>query len=333
MTSMESSMEIVFASLSEAELDEMETMVTFLPDVLGDEELTGITPAEMLGSSGLLVTSGNHVWFITKGRGDRAIKYWDADFNKIVASHWSAGKLKMNKQGVFSLNAEFELVGAKPPDAFLDVLANLTPLTRDAASPAKLSNKIEWREAGSVSQEKMDAIDRALKNLSVFEAKALSKGEIKELPNILWEDELPVAVIAGTYHNGNGILVATERRLIFVDKGMFGLTVEDIYFEDISSVESHEGWVMGSLTIYARGNKESVENVAKENVRPFSDLLRNELAKSKQMNVKMVAQTQEAVSTPTRADNIDALFKLAELHKMGVLTDEEFTDQKAKLLM
>ena len=334
MLSMEASMDIVFDSLSETELEEMESLVNFLPDLLEDSELVGVTPASLSGAgTGLLVTSGNHIWYITKGWGSTVAKSWDADFNKITAAHWSAGKLKLNKQGVFSLSPEFELVGRKSPDPFLNALAELTPLTHASASPAKLSNNVDWRDVVSVPEEKLDAIDRALKSLSVFDANALSKGEIKELPNVLWEDELPVAVITGFYHGGNAILVTTDRRLIFIDKGLIGLTVEDIYFEDISSIESHQGIVSGSLTIYARGNKESITHVEKDSVRPFSDLLRNELAKAKQMKVDMLTQTQQAAQTPTRADNIDALFKLAELHKMGVLTDEEFADQKAKLLM
>ena len=333
MVSMESSMEIVFASLSEAELEEMEALVNYLPNLLGDGELMGITPARVsMAGSGLLVVSDSHIWYIFKSLG-KPSKNWDADLSKVEAAHLSAGKLTLNKQGAFSRNLECELIGDKSLDSFLQTLADLTPLTRSAPSSARLSNEVEWRDVGSVSQDKTDAIDKALKNLSVFEASALSKGEIKELPNILWEDELPASVIRGTYHNGNGILVATDRRLIFIDKGLVGLTVEDIYFEDISSIESHQGWLMGSLTIYARGNKESVENVHKQNVRPFSDLLRNELAKSKKMKVDMLAPTQQVVSTPTRADNIDALFKLSELHKMGILTDDEFAEQKAKLLM
>lgn len=325
-------MEIVFASLSEEEIDEMEAHIYHLPNLLGDDELIGVAPAKVwMWGSGLLVVSDSHMWYIGKYFG-KPTKFWDADFSEIASAHWSDGKLVVNKQGAFSQNLECELIGEKSQNSFSDSLAEVVPLTQPVGSPSKLSNNVEWRISGAIPEEKEDAIDRALKNLSVFEASALSKGEIKELPNILWEDELPVAVITGRYRNGNGILVATGRRLIFVDKGLIGLTVEDFYYEDISSIESHQGWIFGTLTIYARGNKESVEHVPKKDIRPFSDLLRNELAKSKQMKVDMLAQTQQVASIPTRADNIDALFKLAELHKMDVLTDDEFAEQKAKFL-
>ena len=333
MTSMASSMEIVFASLSQAELDDVEALVSFLPKLMGENELIGIAPAKMLGvGRGLLVLSDAHIWYVHKSLG-RPRKAWDTEISKVESAHFLAGTLTIKRQGAFRRVFIAELVGDKLTEPFLNVLAGVVPLTKSALKTSRLSSDVEWHEEGSVSEEKVAAIDRALGSLSVFDARALSKGEIRELPNILWEDEMPIAVITGTYHKGNGILVVTDRRLIFIDKGLVGLTVEDIYFEDISSIESHQGWMMGSLTIYARGNKESIENVLKNNVRPFSDLLRNELAKSKKLNVDLTPQAQRASTTLDPAANIDALYKLAELHKMGALTDEQFEEQKAKLLM
>ena len=48
-------------------------------------------------------------------------------------------------------------------------------------------------------------------------SKLIGRKEIKELPDILWEDEIVENLIQGFYNNGNGILVATNRRLIFID--------------------------------------------------------------------------------------------------------------------
>ena len=86
----------------------------------------------------------------------------------------------------------------------------------------------------------------------------MTRGEIKELPLILWENELPEKLITGTYNNGRGMLVATNRRLIFIDKGMVSLKVEDFSYDKISSIESKTGMVFGSLTIYASGKQREV---------------------------------------------------------------------------
>lgn len=61
--------------------------------------------------------------------------------------------------------------------------------------------------------------------------------EIKELPNILWEDEVVEGMITGTYNSKIGALFATNKRLIFVDKGLlFGLKVEDFPYDKITSI-------------------------------------------------------------------------------------------------
>jgi hypothetical protein len=48
-------------------------------------------------------------------------------------------------------------------------------------------------------------IEQALKSLDGAQ-RFLGRGEIKALPSILWEDELPEKIIQGTYNNGNGVL-------------------------------------------------------------------------------------------------------------------------------
>lgn len=44
------------------------------------------------------------------------------------------------------------------------------------------------------------------------------------------------------------------------------------------------------------------------------------------------AQVQVIQTTPSSNSNIDALEKLAKLHEQGILTDEEFQQQKAAIL-
>ena len=97
-------------------------------------------------------------------------------------------------------------------------------------------------------------IQSQIKNLAGFES-FLGRKEIKELPSILWEDEKVENIIQGTYNNGNGVLVATNIRLVFVDKGLlFGLKVEDFPYDKISSIQYETGILMGKLTIFTSGN-------------------------------------------------------------------------------
>ena len=175
---------------------------------------------------------------------------------------------------------------------------------------------------------KEQAINQALNRIDGIQ-KFLGRREIKELPSILWEDEVPERVITGTYNNGNGILVATDRRLMFVDKGVFSFKMEDFAYDKITSIESKTGMMFGGITIYASGNKEEIANVDKESTRSFADYLR---AKISRPNAQSSVQ-QSSVETPTATVSVaDELEKLAGLLERGILTQEEFSEQKSKLL-
>lgn len=155
----------------------------------------------------------------------------------------------------------------------------------------------------------------------------LGKAEINELPNILWEDEEIKKAVQGFYQNGNGLLVATNKRVIFLNKGLFGgLQVEDFSFDKISSIQYNVGFMTGELTIFASGNKATIKHIEKDSVRNFADYLRANLdKKTENKDVKLdVAQNDD--------DYISKLERLAVLKEKGILTDDEFQSEKSKIL-
>lgn len=167
-------------------------------------------------------------------------------------------------------------------------------------------------------------------NLDGFET-FLGRKEIKELPNILQADEKVENIIQGTYNNGNGILVATNKRLVFVDKGiLFGLKVEDFPYDKISSIQYETGILLGKLTIFTSGNKAIVDNVIKAKVRVFGDWVRARISSHHDNAIQ-----QSITSQRNSQENIniaDQLERLAKLKEQGILTEEEFASQKKKLL-
>ena len=189
------------------------------------------------------------------------------------------------------------------------------------------------------SNAKAAAIDAALKRMDGISKGLLVKREIKELPSILWEGELPEMLASGFYNNGTGILVATDRRVVFVDKGMLGsLKIEDFPYDKISSIESKTGMVAGEITIFVSGNKELIKSVPKDQARALADFLRNKvfLASNKsQASVPAEVYPVPATSNPSvmpAASIADELEKFANLRDRGIITEEEFNTQKARLL-
>lgn len=170
-----------------------------------------------------------------------------------------------------------------------------------------------------------EAINQALRNLSGIE-KFLGRREIKELPSILWEDELPEKIVQGTYNNGNGLLVATNKRLIFIDKGIFSLKVEDFPYDKITSIQYTTGLLMGGIEIYASGNKAEIKNVPKDQVRTFAEYVRARITAPKP------PATQSAAQTKQQDDILAQIEKLGKLKEQGIITEEEFVAKKKEIL-
>jgi hypothetical protein len=151
--------------------------------------------------------------------------------------------------------------------------------------------------------------------------------EIKELPAILWHDEVVEQLVTGFYGNGNGVLVATNKRLVFVDKGLvFGLRVEDFPYEKITSIQYKIGLLFGEITIFASGNRADIKNVAKDVARSFAEHARA------RMTPIAASHSASAHSTQGSDAIVAALERLATLKSQGILTESEFESQKARIL-
>ncbi|MEJ0106053.1 MAG: PH domain-containing protein [Bacteroidota bacterium] len=88
--------------------------------------------------------------------------------------------------------------------------------------------------------EEIKATIQSLKldNISTF----FGRKEINELPDILSATELVDNIIQGIYNDGQGILVSTGRRLVFVDKGLlYGIRVEDFPLDKITTIQYETG--------------------------------------------------------------------------------------------
>jgi hypothetical protein len=170
-------------------------------------------------------------------------------------------------------------------------------------------------------------------------SKLLGRKEIKELPNILWEDERLEKLVQGFYVKGNGILVATNKRLIFIDKGLiYGLRVEDFPYDKISSIQYSTGMLLGKITIFTSGNKADIDQIDKNQVKQFAEYVRARISgalehASYQTNEKQeLSRSNEKKSTGIDDELIEGLERLGKLKEQGILTEEEFSAKKKQLL-
>lgn len=190
-------------------------------------------------------------------------------------------------------------------------LAQIQQLLQDKqADNAQKGSKLEEIKA-HIASLKID-------NISTF----LGRKEINELPNILAATENVDHIVQGTYNHGQGILVSTNRRLVFVDKGLlYGLKVEDFPLDKISSIQYETGLIFGSVKIHTSGNVALIDNIEKAGARKFAEFVRDKLS-----------QPKETAAPAAQPDVLDQLEKIAKLKESGILSQEEFTEQKMKLL-
>lgn len=165
----------------------------------------------------------------------------------------------------------------------------------------------------------IDEVKVQIKQASGIDS-SLWKREVNELPSILAETEGVSAILQGIYDNKLGILIATSTRVLFLDKGLFGgLKVEEFQYEKISSVQFETGLIQGKLKIFTSGNTAEITNCDKRLVRLFAEYVQGRISAPK-------------VSPVTGGDVVEKLERLAKLKEQGILSDEEFKQQKDKIL-
>ena len=207
-------------------------------------------------------------------------------------------------------------------DAVRNIKANKeqAKIDKKEASERKVE---EYKNKLVSNAEKLQEIKATISKLN---PSVLNKREVGELPNILMDGENIEKLAAGFLDEGkgatgNGLLVATNYRAIFIDKSLLGMIkMEDFPYDKIQSVSVEIGFLKGILKIICSGNTAKINllNGAKE----FSEFIRQ----------KTLAKPTNTTQVTSEPDVLGQIEKLAELKQKGILTEEEFNEKKAVLL-
>lgn len=155
---------------------------------------------------------------------------------------------------------------------------------------------------------------------------------MKGIERVIGEEEILDSVsgavdgkILGNNGKLNGVLVLTPKRIVFYYKKMIGgFQSEDYPLDKISSINFNSGLVTHTVKIHASGNDLEMGWIPKDEL--AEDFVKN--AKSYMVGV----QKENPVNENKDIDIADQIKKLADLKEQGILTEEEFTAQKQKLL-
>jgi hypothetical protein len=152
-------------------------------------------------------------------------------------------------------------------------------------------------------------------------------GLLKRASAHLASDEEVLVSVPGVYESEvlgqdfprNGLLIATDRRLLFYGQRFTGYDIESFPYENISSFEQGRNVYGGYVHFFAAGNRVEVKWIQRR--RDFAALVAE--VKSRMGRPRPAQSSSDA---PAR------LRELARLRDEGLVTDEEFAEKKAELL-
>lgn len=151
-----------------------------------------------------------------------------------------------------------------------------------------------------------------------------TKKEIKYLPEILRKGERIHGITSGFMDGNTWLIALTNERVIFLDKGfIYGLKQVETPLDKINSIEQSIGLIFGEISIWDGSSKMMIKNIIKKSVKPFVNAINEQMKKLKNNN---------SLSEAHELDIASQLERLGELRAKGILTPEEFEQQKIKIL-
>ena len=119
-----------------------------------------------------------------------------------------------------------------------------------------------------------------------------------------------------------GTLFITDRRVGVFTKKIGGHDMLDFSYGLLTSLEYKKGMMYGEITFLASGDNTRFHMIPKDIVESLVKIIRE----------RMAMTSAKGGSTPTPLSVADELLKIAGLRDAGILTQEEFEAEKAKLL-
>lgn len=171
-----------------------------------------------------------------------------------------------------------------------------------------------------------EVIDNQLAEVGEFD-QWFTKREINYLPEVIEQGESIKALTSGMHDGHTWLIVVTQRRVLFLDKGMmYGLRQLELPLNKIDGISFKTKMMFGSIEIDASGTHKKIEQISKKDVAKVAKILSSLVAEKS----GHLTQIQMAASAEETA--IDKLERLGKLKDQGILTQEEFDQQKKRLL-
>lgn len=227
----------------------------------------------------------------------------------------------------FSINDINTMLSAEKTEAVQAVIMTESNLPAAVNYGSRQISKEVYKRRHQKIKNELEMLNA---NLSIF-----TKGEIKELPYLISEEEQIIAITDAQFANtlAAGILVATPTRLISVSKAMFGdAKINDYPNETIKAVSFVTDPRSPIIKLHLDERVVEFECfMDKDDAEKFYDKIKNTYNSPQEQPSKQIGSANKSVSVSSE-EVFNQLEKLGKLRENGILTDAEFAEQKKKLL-
>ena len=176
----------------------------------------------------------------------------------------------------------------------------------------------------------------------------LNDNEIIEMASNGHKMQENTALLGGKYAVKDvsaGIILATNIRVIYVNKGMmWGFTLEDYDYSKISSIEQSRGMLTTVLEINASGNSVVLGSIAHDEASRIATAIGNRIGQSNrrvEVNQQVVqgdniTEIKDSVLNRSNvgggSSKMQELKDLTEMKKEGLIDDDEYKQMKKEIL-
>ena len=123
------------------------------------------------------------------------------------------------------------------------------------------------------------------------------RAEAKELRKILNPGEVIIHCAHGYYHGGSGLLVATNHRLLLIDKRPFYLNLEDMKYHTIKSVDCRQHFLTAMVVINCGAKKLYFKSVSDARLKLITDYIKDELEVAKRRFAQVMSENSSIKPT------------------------------------
>ncbi len=149
--------------------------------------------------------------------------------------------------------------------------------------------------------------------------------EAKELTKILHTDEHIGGVVYGRYANSLAWLVATDKRVIFLDKKPLFMTTDELTYDVVSGVKSSHAGLFTAVTLHTRVNDYTFRFVSSKSAGIFVKYIEARRLEGGKYDVATGRHTPEAADLPALQNVSEEGLNFLKGHDLAVLSTVDRT--------